>query len=66
MKSIYFDLNIPKFLLTKALSPLWKGVYYSSISPVSYNDLEEISLPGPQWVRVKNRFQRTHYTQVQA
>jgi len=55
MKSIYFDLNIPKFLLTKALSPLWKGAYYSFISPVSYSDLEDIALPGPKWVRIKNR-----------
>jgi threonine dehydrogenase-like Zn-dependent dehydrogenase len=55
MKSIYFDLNIPKFLLTKTLSTLWNGVYYSSISPVSYSELEEIPLPGTQWVRVRNR-----------
>ncbi len=55
MKSIYFDLNIPKFLLTKMLSPVWNGVHYSAISPVSYSELKEISLPGPEWVRIKNR-----------
>ncbi len=55
MKSIYFDLNIPQFLLTKLIGKAWKGVYFSPISPVSYKDLQDISLPGPEWVRVKNR-----------
>ncbi len=54
MHSIYFDLNIPKFLLTKALSKIWKNVCYSVISPISFDDLKETQLPGPKWVRVKN------------
>ena len=55
MKSIYFDLNIPKFLLTRALARIWKNVFYSSFSPVSYGEIEETTLPGEKWVRVKNR-----------
>lgn len=54
MKSIYFDLNIPKFLLTRAVGTVWNGVYYSSISPVSFGDLKEEPLPGSRCVRVKN------------
>jgi len=55
MHSIYFDLNIPKFLLTKALSKIWKNVFYSALSPISYSNLKETQLPGSKWVRVKNR-----------
>ena len=55
MHSIYFDLNIPKFLLTKALSKIWKNVFYSFLSPISYSDLKETQLPGSKWVRVKNK-----------
>ena len=54
MHSIYFDLNIPKFLLTKALSKIWKNVFYSFLSPISFADLKNESLPGSKWVRVKN------------
>ena len=55
MKSIYFDLNIPQFLLTKTLSPVWNGVYYSFISPVSYGDLKEEPVLKPKWIRIKNK-----------
>jgi len=54
MKSIYFDLSISKFLLTRIVGTVWNGVYYSSISPVSFGDLKEGPLPGPRWIRVKN------------
>lgn len=55
MKSIYFDLKIPQFLLTKFIGRVWKGVYFSPLSPVSFSNIKEIPLPGPEWVRVKNR-----------
>lgn len=55
MKSIYFDLKIPQFLLTRLLGKIWKGVYYNPVSPVSFGELAEIPLPGPEWVRVRNR-----------
>lgn len=55
MKSIYFDLNIPKLLLTQLLSIGWKKVYYSPIAPVSFRELEDRELPGPRWVRIRNR-----------
>ncbi len=55
MKSIFFDLNIPKILLTQILSTVWKGAFYSGVSPVSYSEIPEIELPGKKWVRVKNQ-----------
>ena len=48
-------MNIPKILLTQLLSTGWKRVYYSPIAPVSFSELENPELPGPRWVRVRNR-----------
>jgi threonine dehydrogenase-like Zn-dependent dehydrogenase len=54
MKTIYFDVNVPKILATKLFSGIFPFVYYSPISPVRYGDIPERELPGPGWVRVKN------------
>ncbi len=54
MKSIYFDVSIPKILITKALGGLFPFIYYSPMSPVSYGDIPERDLPGPGWVRVQS------------
>ncbi|HDP80711.1 MAG TPA: hypothetical protein ENN21_07705 [Spirochaetes bacterium] len=55
MKTIYFEVSVPKILLTKLLAPLFPGVYYSPLSPVRYAELPDRPLPGENWVRVKNR-----------
>jgi len=55
MKSIYFDVSIPKILLTKSLSSILPFIYYSPLSPVSFGDIPRRDLPGPRWVRVKSR-----------
>ncbi|RJP21367.1 MAG: hypothetical protein C4520_10160 [Candidatus Abyssobacteria bacterium SURF_5] len=53
MKSLYFDVSVPKILATQFLSRIFSAVYYSSLSPVRYGDIPERELPGPNWVRVK-------------
>lgn len=55
MRTIYFEKNIPKILLTKALRPIWPAVIYSRISPTRFVDIPETTLPGPSWVRMRNR-----------
>jgi threonine dehydrogenase-like Zn-dependent dehydrogenase len=55
MRAIYFDKDIPKALVVKALKPLWPGVVFSPLSPTRFADLPEPDLPGPRWVRVKNK-----------
>jgi threonine dehydrogenase-like Zn-dependent dehydrogenase len=55
MRTIYFERNIPKVLLTKALRPLWSNVVYSPLSPTRFAELPEEPLPGPNFVRVRNR-----------
>jgi threonine dehydrogenase-like Zn-dependent dehydrogenase len=55
MKTIYFELNIPKALITKALRRLWPGVVWSPFSPTRFAVLPDRPLPGPRWIRVRNR-----------
>lgn len=55
MRTILFELNIPKALITKALRPVWPGVIWSPLSPSRFATLPEPDLPGPHWIRVQNR-----------
>jgi threonine dehydrogenase-like Zn-dependent dehydrogenase len=55
MQTIYFEMNIPKALATKALRPLWPGVIWSRLSPSRFATLPDPPLPGPRWIRVRNR-----------
>jgi threonine dehydrogenase-like Zn-dependent dehydrogenase len=55
MRTIYFEKDIPKILLTKALRPIWPAVIYSRLSPTRFVDIPERPLPGPNWVRMRNR-----------
>lgn len=55
MRTIYFEKNIPKVLLAKALRPVWPGVVFSPLSPTRFEDMAEVPMPDPGWVRVRNR-----------
>jgi threonine dehydrogenase-like Zn-dependent dehydrogenase len=55
MRSIYFEKNIPKVLAAKGLKGVWPGVVWSPLSPTIVADLPEPNLPGPRWIKVKNR-----------
>jgi threonine dehydrogenase-like Zn-dependent dehydrogenase len=55
MRTIYFEKDIPKVLLTKALRPVWPGVVFSPLSPNRFKELPDGPLPGPNWIRVDNR-----------
>jgi len=55
MRTIYFEKNIPKIMLTRALRPLWSNVVFSPISPTRFVDVPDEPLPGSNWVRVNNR-----------
>lgn len=54
MRSIYFDVSIPKILATKLLSPVFPWVYDSPLSPVRFGTLPDPPLPNPNWVRVES------------
>lgn len=55
MKTIYFEVDIPKALITKALKPVWPGVIWSPLSPTRSITLPDPPLPGPRWIQVRNR-----------
>ena len=55
MRAIYFDKDIPRALATKALRPLWPGVVWSPLSPSGVEQVPDPPLPGPAWLRVRNR-----------
>ena len=55
MKAIYVEKIIPKMLATRALRPLWPGVVWSPLSPARVVEKEDPPLPGPCWLRVRNR-----------
>ncbi len=54
MKAIYFDVSIPKILITKSLSTIFPSICFSSFSPVGFGEFRDQSLPGKGWVRVEN------------
>ncbi|MBI4770412.1 MAG: alcohol dehydrogenase catalytic domain-containing protein [Chloroflexi bacterium] len=55
MKAIYVERHIPKMLLTKALRPAWEGVVWTPLSPAKVVEAPDPLLPGPRWLRVRNR-----------
>jgi len=55
VRTIYVDKDISKSLLVKVFRPVWRNVVFSFLSPVRFADVPEPSLPGPRWVRIRNR-----------
>ena len=55
MKSIFFEVNLPRIALTKALSLVNRSFFYSGVSALRYADIDEPELPGAEWVKVKTR-----------
>lgn len=55
MRTIYFEKQLPKILLTKALQPFWPGIVYSRLSPTCLVEIPDEPLPGANWLRIRNR-----------
>jgi len=55
VRTIYFEKNIPKILLVRTLRSLWPTIFFSRFSPTRFVEIAEEPLPGPRWVRVRNR-----------
>jgi threonine dehydrogenase-like Zn-dependent dehydrogenase len=54
MRAIYVDKHIPRVLLTKAISPIWDNFIWTPLSTARAGSLDDVHLPGPRWIRVKN------------
>lgn len=55
MRSLYFDASIPRVLLTMGFKKVWKKAIFAPTSPVRFSKLPEPELPGPRWIKVRNR-----------
>jgi threonine dehydrogenase-like Zn-dependent dehydrogenase len=55
VRTIYVDKHIPRMLAVKAIRPVWPAVVFSAVSPARYAELPEPALPGPGWIRLRNR-----------
>ena len=54
MRAIYGEKDSPRLLLTKAITPFWKGFLWTPLSAARVGSFEDLPLPGPRWMRVKN------------
>jgi len=54
MRAIYVDKHIPRVLLTKAITPIWKDFVWTPLSSAKAGPLPDLPLPGPCWIRIKN------------
>src|SRR5699024_547063 len=55
MKTIYFEKDIPRILITKFAARFFRPLLFTGLNAVKYNKkLPNAPLPGPDWLRVKN------------
>jgi len=55
MKTMYLEATPARMVATKTLGRVWKGAYFSPISPLHLVDMPDPPLPLPTWARVHNR-----------
>jgi threonine dehydrogenase-like Zn-dependent dehydrogenase len=56
MKAIQFNDSIPRYLLTRALGPLFPGMYTGPLACLGWRDVPEPRLPGPRWVKIRVKY----------
>jgi len=56
MKAVEFRFSLVRYGVTLALGKVWPGAYTSALSCLHLTEIEEPSLPGPEWVKVKTRY----------
>lgn len=54
MKTVYFDKDIPRILMTKAAAKCGKPLLFTGINAVKFRELPDPPLPAPDWLRVRN------------
>lgn len=55
MKAIRFNTSIPRYVIGKVGEKIYPPLLWSGISCMSYDDIPEPELPGPDWVRINTR-----------
>ena len=55
MKAIRFNVTIPRYVIGKAAEKIYPPLLWSGVSCLSYKDVPEPELPGPEWVKIDPR-----------
>ena len=55
MKAIRYNITIPRYVIGKVAEKIYPPLLWSGISCMSYEDIPEPELPGPDWVRINTR-----------
>ena len=55
MRTMYLDLSLPRIVVTRALERVSSRAAFAPTSPLRLARLKDPPLPGPDWVRVRNR-----------
>ena len=55
MKTMVLDVSVPKVVITRLMSRVWKRAAFASTAPLRLVELPDPPLPAPDWVRVRNR-----------
>jgi L-iditol 2-dehydrogenase len=56
MKAIQLVVNIPRYVLTKAVGAAYRPVFWGPLAMLQYREVPEPALPGPRWVKIKTRY----------
>jgi len=56
MEAIQLTVSIPRYVLTKAIGPVYPPVFWGHLAMLRYRDVPEPVLPGPGWVKIKTRY----------
>ena len=55
MKTLYVEFSPTRIIATRLLGRISKGAFFGSLAPLREADIELPPLPGPRYVRVRNR-----------
>ncbi|MDH3944670.1 MAG: alcohol dehydrogenase catalytic domain-containing protein [Anaerolineae bacterium] len=56
MQAIRFTVNVPRYILGRALGKLYGPIFWSGLSCTYADDVPEPELPGDQWVKIRTRY----------
>ncbi|MCC6525239.1 MAG: zinc-binding dehydrogenase [Polyangiaceae bacterium] len=54
MRAVFFEVSVPRVLVTQALGRVWSGAYFARTAPVRLGEVEPV-LAGPRFVEVENQ-----------
>lgn len=54
MKTIFFDLDMPRIVATKAAAKCCKPLLYTGLNAVKFRQFADPPLPAPNWLRIRN------------